>query len=70
MEKIIRLLDIFWGICKFSAVLQSTKYKSQSNNTFKISLVFLGATDNDAEAEAIVQGRTQKNPWNESKQNK
>ena len=46
------------------------KYKNQSNNTFRISLVVLGTTDNDAEAEAIVQGRTQKNPWNESKQNK
>ena len=43
-------------------VLQIVKYKSQSNNTFRISLVVLGTTDNDAEAEAIVRGRKQENP--------
>ena len=47
-------------------VLQSAKYNSQSNSTFRISLNFFGATNSDAEAEAIVRGRTQENPWNES----
>ena len=69
MEKIIRLSNIFWEVCKFFAVLQCAKYKSQSNNTFRISLVFLDATDNDAEAEVIVRDRMWENPTNESEQN-
>ena len=33
------------------------KYKSQSYNTFRISLVFLSATDNNVEAEAVSRGK-------------
>ena len=66
MEKIIWSSNIFSGVYKFSAVVQSAKYESQSNNTFRICLVGLGTIDNDAKAEEILRGRVRENFWNES----